>query len=568
MKNEIKICQNCKCEFIIDSEDFNFYEKIKVPPPTFCPECRLIRRFASTNERVLYKRKCDFSGEDIFSMYPENTKFPVYKTEEWYSDKWDPYQHGMEYDFSRSFFEQFLELSNKVPKMALVKQGFSVDSEYTHRVHDMRNCYMVFRVSKGVDSLYTYTGDNMLNCVDCFNIARSELCYECIDCILCFKTIFSQDCIECRDSSFLYDCRDCSDCIGCVNLRNQSYCIFNEKYTKEEYLKKKEELKLNTRSGLKSMENKFDNFKKKFPQRATISTRSEKFSGNWFTNCKNVNQSFDCREVKDGKYLFSIFNAQDCMDYYQWGNSTELIYESANIGINSSRICFSTQCWMSANDLFYCDSCPSSRYCFGCIGLKKGEYSILNKKYTKEEYEKLLPKVIEQMKKVPYKDARGMEYKFGEFFPESFSSFAYNETAAIDFFPLTKEEALAKGYKWKDREKKNYSTTKESTSLPEIIGEVNDSILNEVISCAEKDSQYSTGAYRITQNELSFYRRMDLPLPRVCFDVRHMRRLMKRPPMKVIKRNCSKCTLEVDTMYNESYAPIIYCEKCYQQEVY
>ena len=121
-------------------------------------------------------------------------------------------------------------------------------------------------------------------------------------------------------------------------------------------------------------------------------------------------------------------------------------------------------------------------------------------------------------------------------YEDAFSSFAYNETAAIDFFPLTKEEALAKGYRWKDREKKNYSTTIDGASLPETIGEVDDSILNEVISCAEKDSQYSTGAYRITQNELSFYRRMDLPLPRVCFDVRHMRRLMKRPPMKIIKR--------------------------------
>lgn len=34
-KSETKICQNCKKDFTIDPEDFKFYEKIKVPSPTF-----------------------------------------------------------------------------------------------------------------------------------------------------------------------------------------------------------------------------------------------------------------------------------------------------------------------------------------------------------------------------------------------------------------------------------------------------------------------------------------------------------------------------------------------------
>ena len=172
------------------------------------------------------------------------------------------------------------------------------------------------------------------------------------------------------------------------------------------------------------------------------------------------------------------------------------------------------------------------------------------------------------MKETPYVDARGIEYKFGEHFPDELSAFAYNETAAIDFYPLSKEEALKRGYKWKDKEKKNYTTTKTGSELPETISEVDDSILNEVIECADKDKPYSVGAYRITQNELFFYRRMDLPLPRVCFDVRHTRRLQKRPPLHTIKRTCSKCEIEVETVYDENYAPVIYCEKCYQQEVY
>ena len=105
---ENRICQNCKKDFVIEPEDFNFYEKIKVPPPTWCPECRLIRRMILTNERTLYKRKCDLTGKDIFSMYPADVPYPVYETEAWYGDGWDPYQYGRDYDFSRPFFEQTL----------------------------------------------------------------------------------------------------------------------------------------------------------------------------------------------------------------------------------------------------------------------------------------------------------------------------------------------------------------------------------------------------------------------------------------------------------------------------
>ena len=36
-------------------------------------------------------------------------------------------------------------------------------------------------------------------------------------------------------------------------------------------------------------------------------------------------------------------------------------------------------------------------HCFGCVGFKHKQYCILNKQYTKEEYEKLVQKIIKQM---------------------------------------------------------------------------------------------------------------------------------------------------------------------------
>ena len=62
MEQEIKVCQNCKKDFTIEPDDFAFYEKIKVPAPTFCPECRLQRRLAFRNERALYMGNGSIKG--------------------------------------------------------------------------------------------------------------------------------------------------------------------------------------------------------------------------------------------------------------------------------------------------------------------------------------------------------------------------------------------------------------------------------------------------------------------------------------------------------------------------
>ncbi|MBI4652913.1 hypothetical protein HY750_01535, partial [Candidatus Kuenenbacteria bacterium] len=123
MNTEIKKCQNCSREFQIESEDFEFYEKIKVPAPTFCPECRMQRRMIWRNERSLYKRKCDATGKDIISMFSSDKPMRVYERNYWWSDNWDPIEYGRDYDFSKLFFEQFKKLLEKVPILNLVNKG-------------------------------------------------------------------------------------------------------------------------------------------------------------------------------------------------------------------------------------------------------------------------------------------------------------------------------------------------------------------------------------------------------------------------------------------------------------
>ena len=131
MNPETKTCQNCNKNFVIELENFDFYKKIGVPPPTFCPVCRAQRRATFRNERVFYRRSCDLCKNSIIAIYPKDAPFPVYCNECWYSDKWDPLSYGQKYDFTKSFFEQNRALRLAVPRTATIGRN-NIDSTFVN----------------------------------------------------------------------------------------------------------------------------------------------------------------------------------------------------------------------------------------------------------------------------------------------------------------------------------------------------------------------------------------------------------------------------------------------------
>ena len=194
----------------------------------------------------------------------------------------------------------------------------------------------------------------------------------------------------------------------------------------------------------------------------------------------------------------------------------------------------------------------------------------------------MVEKIKKQMNEMPYTDKQGNVYKYGEFFPAEFSPFAYNETIAQEYFPLTKSEIKKQGYRWKDLERREYEVTIEAKDLPDNIDDVDDSILEEVIGCATVENDKNllkadqqagktgcTTAFKIIPSELEFYKKMNIPLPRYCPNCRHHQRLKNRNPLKLYKRTCMKkgCNIEFETTYAPDCPEIVYCEKCYQNEV-
>ena len=103
-------CRKSGKEFIVTDQDQQFYKRIDVPLPTLCPEERMKRRVSFRNDKNFYKRDCDLCKKSFVTIYSPDKKYPVYCNDCFWSDKWDPRDFGMEFDFNRPFFEQFKEL--------------------------------------------------------------------------------------------------------------------------------------------------------------------------------------------------------------------------------------------------------------------------------------------------------------------------------------------------------------------------------------------------------------------------------------------------------------------------
>jgi len=559
---QAKQCQNCKKEFVIESDDFAFYEKMKVPAPTFCPDCRLQRRISFRNERMLYHRVCDLCGKKVISIYHPKGENVVYCQSCWWSDSWDPLSYAKEYDFSRPFFEQYYELSKAVPRESLINNN-SVNSEYTNLAADNKDCYMLFESSNNERCNHCYWMQLSRDCLDCAFVNNSELCYETFVAYNCYKLFFSKECRDCTDSYFLQDCVGCSECYGCVGLRKKQYHIFNKPYSKEEYLKFLEEKKRQIKA------DKIEDLKKAFKEFALTQInkyayiqKSIRSTGNYLLNTKNCTSCFHGDEAENCKYGYHVWrNSKDNMDVSTAGRNAELIYEGINMGMDDYNIKFGIQNWNGDSDLTYCEACSGSSNLFGCISLHGKQYCIFNKQYTKEEYEKLVPKIIAHMNEMPYTDKKNRVYKYGEFFPIGLSQFGYNESSAFNHFPLSKEQAIEKGFSWRDQEEKNVT------------------ISGDIVGCSHqgKCSDNCTIGFKIIQAERDFYEKMGLPIPTLCPNCRHYERLKQRNPLRLWHRQCmcnknhphhsGKCSNEFETSYASERPEIVYCESCYNSEV-
>jgi len=462
-------------------------EKIELPHSKLCPGCRELYRLAYRNEWNLYRRTCNHSGQDLIAIYSKNSQYLVFDLSIWWSDEYDPLEYGRDFDFSKPFFEQFHELNLAVPKLA-IQNAKSHNSAYTNYSLENKNCYMVVGTGHSEDCYYCYRVWSSKNVLDCYDLQECELCYECSQSSKLYECIYSKNCHNSSRLSHCENCRSCSDCLGCSNLRNKQFCIFDEQLSESEYQKQRNRY-LQDRD---SLQTQYHEARTLAPTPNQYQINCEDCSGNQLLNCSRCIDCFTLKDSQDCIYFGTGESGQDCLDS-NFCDSSELQYFSTNLQSNY-RIMFSALVWYT-NHGSYLTNCFNSSHLFGCTGMKKNSFCILNKQYSEKEYQRLTSKIVHHMQETK---------EWGKFFPIEFSPFPINKSVGHEYYPVSHEKALSRGWRWEEKEE---STSSSSADL-------------NLLQC-----DFSGQLFRIIPQERSLLNRLRVELPAKSPQVRHSERM-------------------------------------------
>lgn len=549
-------CLDCQKPFTVSPEEQAFIKKVSpvfqgkvqdIPEPTLCPDCRLRWRVSHRNEQFFHMTKSAFSGQELLSLYPATSGLKVVSNEEWWSDQWDGLDYGQDFDFNRPFFEQFQELLLKIPRANLMQVN-NENSPYTTGTGYCKNCYLI-NSSENCENCYY--GKLLQSCRDvidssyCYDSELATQCFNVENCYNCQYVYYSQNCTDCAFSENL---RGCRSCFLCTNLQNKEFYFLNQPLSKEEYQAKVKEC-LGSQEKLQEVLRQFEELRQKRIHKYANIVNCEESTGDFLTGTKNCQECFDVNDSQDCRYVHVGVEVKDIMDCSNMYLKPELCYQvMGSIGIY--QVLFSIYVFHS-QEVLYSQFCFNSMNLFGCAGLRKNQYCIFNKQYTPEAYEEMVNKIIEHMKKTG---------EWAYFFPGWMSPIGYNESLAQEYLPLSREQALAKHYKWQEPDPKDYKP--QTYTTPDAISQVSDEVLKEILAC-----ELCQKNYKIIPQELRRLREVQLPLPRRCPDCRHRDRMKLRNPRMLYDRSCGKCGQFVQSSYSPEQPELIYCEKCYLGEM-
>ena len=526
---QTKICAISWNEFSITQQDMDFYAKISptfagqvfhIPTPTLCPEERERRRLSFRNERNLYRRTCDATGKEIISIYSPDKPYKVYDQKIRWSDSRDPMDYGREFDFNKTFTEQFSELMKDVPAVALVNEYTKQENcGYVNSAWPGKNCYLSYEFGFCEDVLYSKSIRNSNTSIDCMHSTELSSCYECVDCANCYACFNSQYCDDCSFCTWCYNCKNCQYCINCDWLENKSYCIENKQYaSKEEFEQAARKYVYKPRE-------------KNILENGKVHTNENAHNVKNVVKSKNVAHTHDGLNLENVKYGWDIVDTKDTYDYFSWWENVSLCYEMQESWRWVNKSAFLYVCWDNIANAYYSFSCINSSDIFGCVWVRNKQYCIFNKQYTKNEYEKIVAKIITHMQET---------WERGEFFHPSLSPFGYNETVAQDHYPLQDPHTSRKDAQWRQAWYKRSTYQKPEPKVDKIIpweklptiwctdiDTQNSQFLEDIIKYAIK-CEITGKLFRIIPQEITFYKKHNLPLPRRHPDQRHVDRLALR----------------------------------------
>ena len=556
------ICKKTGQEYEVLPQEIDLLEKISpvlgwkkylIPISKFHPDVIHQQHLSRRNERNLYKTSCALTGKSIITNLNPSYWYTVYYFKDRRSDKRNPMDYGIVFDSQKTFTEQFGDMFSKMPQISL-HLGFTLENcDYCNYGMDSKDCYMCSSPTWAENCYYSSFPFRSYYDVDGHADSDCRYCYASRYAMNCYKCQYAIHSYDCRSCKYVFDCRDCEFCFGCVNANHKKYCIFNVQYDKQTYFQKLAELEKESPDA--SLQ-KFINFSLKFPRRATRCFQAEGSTGDFHFHTRNCINCFDMQ------------NARDCINTWTAGIESSDFLDCTFVGISSQRyssigtaLSHSSALDIGCNNLyqcFYCYYCRDCEYCLGCVRLFHKKYCIFNKQYTPEEYEKELIKIITKMQET---------WERWEFFDPSISPYPYNDSCAYERFHETKEQVESRGGKFIEREQKKF--TGEKFNPEPIAVYKNDPAKRKELLDATLTCEVTGAAFRLTEQEVDFYIKFDIPIPQKQYLQRYKERWdLRNLPRKLRDRTCMKCWNDIKTSYNPERKEIVRCESCYDKEIY
>ncbi len=544
-----RTCKITNKKFSVSELEQSLRAKFNAPLPDVCPDERMRHLMTFQNSCFLYLVKCDSCKQNTLSMWGENPAFPVFCQKCYRSDSWQPQEHTL--DLNRSFLEQFQELVNQSPHPARTLNEPIENSDYCNAATGLKNCYMSFEIGLAENCFYCHRTQYAKNCIDISLNQGGEFLYNCLACTDSYQVRWSEFAVKCSDSIFLYDCVDCTNCAFSTGLRHESFVFMNQQLTEEAYKKRINELNTGSYAKIQEYKKKFEKIKADYPKKSIIGLNNEQVSGNIIYNCKNAENSWDARNSENIVNTLAMWDTKDLLDVDTYGFGAELIHSCVAAGGQVSNMQYCADCFTNNNNIMYSMGVTSSHDCFGCAYGKNMKYSILNKEYSPEEYASLRDAIITDMKK------RG---EYGQMFNKELVPFPYNLSTAYLNMPLTRQQAEGLGYKWTERSIPRISDDQVFTPPDDIANTEWSDIEGKYLVCIE-----SHRPFKIIQQEFLFYKKYNIPLPRIHPEIRFLKRYPKDIFFDLHEATCSNCNKKVvSSMPAEDK---LLCDECYREKV-
>jgi hypothetical protein len=548
-----RVCALTGEKWMMTDEEIGWYKKFNVPPAKVSPQTRWYQHGLWFVGYQFWYQPHPETGKPVVCTVHPATGIKVLPDQEWFQKDFS--DQGMDYDAARPFFPQWRDLELAVPFPAS-RNHLEPKNSITFVSQGDEDSYFV-GASKTKHAFYCHGAQDTEDSAEVYQSFFVQNSFHVVHSHRIFQCRFVQECADCLESAFLFDCRNCEFCFGATNQRNKKYLWFNKQLTKEAWEEQWRQMDWGSR---KTQEENLQKFKHLIETEAVwpenFNNQAVHSTGEYLNKVSNIRESYFCDagsadafkcqwSIGDSRWNafsgYTVFSS-DC---YLCGSVTRS---------SQCRFCFlNIQC----RNTEYCLLCYNCEDCFGCVGLQRKKFHVMNKPYTEEEYWRRVDEL---------KCAMLDRGEYGAFFPVAFSpsyhgdSFAFclgitevekKKMHILDFDPET-QGAIGQDLIDTDR-------IRPAVSLPDHVRDLTDEWAGIPLLDEEAHRRYA-----LLKPEIEFYRRFAVAPPTKHFVSRIKNLWREANQGNFYDARCAKCDRPIRVARNAAHPKrTIFCEKDY-----